>query len=149
MVHFKNSNQQILHSVPFMVWTFSTCTVLFSPHLYFETNWLTLTHQSSNTCIIPIISWSRAQPLWRVSFCFKERRSPANYILAGLKSKIGHRLAQWVEQASHVERLCPCCSRFKSRPGALCFVSLPLSLNLFPVISSNCPKANKNKWIEI
>ena len=48
-------------------------------------------------------------------------------------------LAQLIEQASHVQRLCPCYSgpRFDSRPGSLCCVSLPLPLILFPVTSSS------------
>ena len=33
---------------------------------------------------------------------------------------------------SHIQRLCP---RFESRPGALCWMSLPFSLILFPVKS--------------
>ena len=50
------------------------------------------------------------------------------------------RLAQWVEWASHAQRLCPRCSGpgFEPWPGALCCVSLPLALNLFPVISFSC-----------
>ena len=50
-------------------------------------------------------------------------------------SHLGRRFAQLVEQVSHVQRLCPRCSRpgFDSRPGSLCCVSLPLSLTLFPV----------------
>ena len=41
----------------------------------------------------------------------------------------GRRLAQLVERASHVQRLCPRCSgpRFESQPEALCCVSLPPS----------------------
>ena len=48
---------------------------------------------------------------------------------------LAHWLAQWVERASHVQRLCPRCSRpeFESRPGALCCVSLLLSLILSPL----------------
>ena len=50
----------------------------------------------------------------------------------------GRRLGHWVERASHVQRLCPRGSGpgFQSWPGALCCVSLPLSLILFPVMSS-------------
>ena len=50
-------------------------------------------------------------------------------------SHLGRRFAQLVEQVSHVQRLCPRCSRpgFDSRPGSLCCVSFPLSLTLFPV----------------
>ena len=50
-------------------------------------------------------------------------------------SQIGRRLAQLVERASHVPRLCNG-PRFDSRPGSFCCMSLPLSLPLFPVISS-------------
>ena len=46
----------------------------------------------------------------------------------------GRHLAQLVEHASHV-RLCSK-PGFNSRPGSLCCVSFPLSLSLFPVISS-------------
>ena len=40
---------------------------------------------------------------------------------------LGRCLAQLVERASHVQRLCPCCSSpgFESRPGASCCVSIP------------------------
>ena len=65
------------------------------------------------------------------------------------KTKVGHCLAQLVEQASHVQRLCPRCSRpeFASWPEALCCVSLPLSLILFPVPVFSCSidKAKVNR----
>ena len=50
----------------------------------------------------------------------------------------GRHLPHWVEQAAHVQRVCPRCSGpgLESRPGALCCVSLLLSLILFPVTSS-------------
>ena len=51
---------------------------------------------------------------------------------------LGRHLAQWVERVSHVQGPCPRCSgpRLESQPGALCCMSLPLSLDLFPVMSS-------------
>lgn len=58
---------------------------MFSPHLYCETNWLTLTHLNSNTYIIPIISWSdktsKAQLLRRVSLCFKKCLSLISWLV--------------------------------------------------------------------
>ena len=47
-------------------------------------------------------------------------------------------LAQLVERAPYVQRVCPRCSRpgFDSWPRSLCCLSLPNSLILFPVTSS-------------
>ena len=52
--------------------------------------------------------------------------------------EMGRCLAQLVDQAAHVQRLCPHCggTRFESRPGALCHVSLPLFWFLFTVVPS-------------
>ena len=49
---------------------------------------------------------------------------------------LGRCLAQLEERASHVQRLCPCCSGagFESRPETPCCVTLPPSLILFPVM---------------
>ena len=61
------------------------------------------------------------------------------------KLKMRHRLAQCIERASLVQRLCPRCggSRIKSRPGALCFMSLPLFLSCCFLSISCCSINNK------
>ena len=74
----------------------------------------------------------------------KKRRSRKNWQTAGRKAQkcteeetMGCCLVQLAEQASHVQRICPCCSGpgFESQPGTLCCKWVPLSLILFPVIS--------------
>ena len=82
---------------------------------------------------------------WESFFCIRisnrKKKKKKTYIIVINDDNIGQQYLpvgapfNSVERAPHVQRLCPRCSvpGFDSRPGALCFVSLPLSLIPFPV----------------